>query len=81
MSVLEIIGGILIILLCVGIISMVLLQKGTRGGGISALTGGNNYFDKNQDRSGEALLFKATKYAAIALFLLTIIVYVVNARG
>ena len=81
MSILEIIGGILIILLCVVIILLVLMQKGTSGGGINALTGGNNMYNHKGDRSGDALLFKATKYGAIALFALTIIVYVINARG
>ena len=81
MSIIEIIGGILIILVSLIIIFLVLKQKGTGGGGISALTGGDSYFSKNQGRSGDAMLFKGTKYAAILLFVLTIIVYAVNARS
>jgi len=81
MTVLEIIGGVAIILLCVAIILLVLMQKGTAGGGINALTGGNNYYDKNQGRSTDVLLFKFTKYAAIILFILTTVVYVMDAQG
>ena len=74
MSVFEIIGGILIILFSIAIALFVLMQEGTKGG-VSTLTGGDSYYNKNQGRTSDALLARGTKYAAIAFFLVTILVY------
>jgi len=74
MSTWQIIGGILIILLCAVSVILVMLQKPTSRG-LTALTGGDSYYSKHQERSKDAWLFKGTKYTAILLFAATIIVY------
>jgi len=78
MGVLEIIGGIVMILLSIGIIVMVLMQESPKGNNISALTGGDSYFNKNQGRTIDALLFRGTKIAAVLFFVVTLLVYAVN---
>lgn len=72
MSVLEYAGGALIILLSIVLVLLVLLQQSPKGSGISALTGGDSYYNKNMDRSRDAVFSKFTKYGAILLFALVI---------
>lgn len=73
----EIAGGILMIIVSIAIILLVLMQESPKGGGISALSGADSYYNKNQGRSLDAILARATKYAAIAFFVITIAVYAV----
>ena len=75
MSILEIVGGILMILMCIAIVITVALQESPKGSGISALTGGDSYFNRNQGRTLDSMLAKTTKYLAIAFFVLTVLVY------
>ena len=77
MGVLEIVGGIFMILLSVAIILLVMLQESSKGGGMSALTG-DSYYNKNQGRTRDALLFRFTKYAAVLFFVVTIAVYAIQ---
>jgi len=83
MSVIEIVGGILIILFSVFICIFVMMQEGSRGGGgIAALSGGDtdSFLNKNPGRTRDRLLYRATRFLAIAFFVLTIIVHAVNVR-
>jgi len=75
MNPIEIAGGILMILMCIAIVITVALQESPKGSGISALTGGDSYFNRNQGRTFDSMLAKCTKYLAIAFFILTVIVY------
>ena len=79
MSIWEIIGGVAMILMSIFIVIFVLLQQGTKGGGIAALSGGEveSFFNKNQGRTREAMLYKATKICAVLFFLITIGVYAI----
>ena len=74
MNLFEIIGGILMIATSLLIIFMVLFQEGTKNN-MSSLTGGDSYYNKNQGRTMDAMLARTTKFAAIAFFVLTILVY------
>ncbi|MGI6403669.1 MAG: preprotein translocase subunit SecG [Oscillospiraceae bacterium] len=80
MSVFEVIGGIIMVLMSIAISLLVLLQEGTKGGGITALTGGDSdsFFGKNGGRTRDAMLYRATRFCAIVFFIVTIIVYGLN---
>jgi len=80
MNVFEVIGGIIMILMSVAISLLVLLQEGTKGGGIAALTGGDtdSFFGKNGGLTRDAMLYKATRFCAIVFFVVTIVVYGLN---
>ena len=71
----EIVGGILMILMCIAIVISVALQESPKGSGISAITGGDSYYNRNQGRTFDSMLAKCTKYLAIAFFVITILVY------
>lgn len=83
MSGLEIAGGIVMILLSIVICLLVLLQEGTRGGGVAALTGSDpdSFYSKNPGRTLNILLFKATRLCAIIFFIITIVVHAINLGG
>jgi preprotein translocase subunit SecG len=74
MGVWEIVGGVVLLIISVGIVFMVLMQESPKGG-ISAITGGDSYFNKNQSRTLDATLARFTKYFAIAFFVIAIAVY------
>lgn len=74
MSVWQIVGGVLIVLLSLAIVILVLLQESPKGSGVSALGGGgDSYYNKNQGRSMDAMLSRLTKWAAIIFFVITIL--------
>ena len=75
MGIWDIIGGSLLIIICVAIAIMVLMQESPKGGAMSALTGSESYYNKNQGRTLDALLAKGTKYFGIALFVIALVVY------
>lgn len=72
MSVWEIIGGCLIILVSIALVVLVLFQESPKGSGVSALTGGESYYNKNQGRTLDAVLARFTKLVAILFFVLSI---------
>jgi preprotein translocase subunit SecG len=84
MGILEIISAICLILACIFIIIMVLMQDSKRGMS-QALTGGNsdNFYQKNQGRSKEQQLVRATRTAAILFFIVTLVanVFAIYFRG
>ena len=77
MSVIEIVGGALIMLLCVVICMLILAQEGTRGGGIAAITGNepDSFYNKNPGRTRNKILYNATRFFAIVLFVVTLAVH------
>ena len=76
MSVIEIIGGIIIMLCAVVIVVAVLFQEG-KGGGMNALSGANesSYLGKNKSRT-----LQVTKYAGIAFVVVTLAVYFISSK-
>ena len=80
MGIFEIVGGVLIMLLCVVICLLILAQEGTRGGGIAAITGNepDSFYNKNPGRSRNMIFYRATRGLAVALFLLTLAVHAFN---
>lgn len=77
MGVMEIIGGIVMILIGAGIVVSVVLQQSPKGGSVNALTGSDSYYNKNQGRTRDAMLAKTTRGLAIAFFVVTLAVYTV----
>lgn len=79
MSVIEIIFAILLILSCVFIIAVVLMQESKQGMS-NVISGGSsdNYFQKNSGRTKEAKLSRATKIAAVIVFVVTIAVNLIS---
>lgn len=75
MNGLEIVGGAIMILMSIAIVILVALQESPKGSGVSAITGGDSYYNRNQGRTRDAWLSKLTKYFGIAFFVITILVY------
>ncbi len=79
MSVIEIVFAILLILSCVFIIAVVLMQESKQGMS-NVISGGSsdNYFQKNSGRTKEAKLSRATKAAAVVVFIVAIAVNLIS---
>lgn len=78
MGVLEIVGGVLLILCSLIIIVLVLFQE-SKGNGLSgAIAGGEMMGNEGRSRSSGAVLAKYTKYAAIAFFVLAILSSIIS---
>lgn len=78
MTVLEIILGILMILLCIAIIGVILLQQGHRSGVNGVISGAaDTFLSKNKARTVNAKLASMTKYITIAFFVLAIVANVI----
>lgn len=72
MQIWEIIGGILMILLAIAVVVLVLFQESPKGSGVSALSGGDSYYNKNQGRTFDAMLSRLTKFVAVGFFAVSI---------
>lgn len=82
MSILEIIGGILLILTCVFAVVLCLMQDSKQQQNMTAaITGGANdsFYGQNQGRTKEAILKKITRVLLITLFVLTIAINIIIA--
>ncbi len=81
MSVIESIGGIIIMLCAVVIVVAVLFQEG-KGGGMNALSGANesSYLGKNKSRTLQATMVRVTKYAGIVFVVVTLAVYFISSK-
>ncbi|MBR2284250.1 MAG: preprotein translocase subunit SecG [Ruminococcus sp.] len=80
MSVLEIVGGALILVLCVAIIIVCLAQDQKSQDSLSAaLTGAStdSFYGKNEGRTKEAILNKITRALGIILFIAVLAVNIV----
>lgn len=62
----------------IAIVILVALQESPKGSGVSALTGGDSYFNRNQGRTFDSMLSRLTKYVGIGFFVVTIIVYALD---
>ncbi|MCQ2417355.1 MAG: preprotein translocase subunit SecG [Oscillospiraceae bacterium] len=80
MNIVEMIGGIVILIACVLIIILGLLQDQKQDQNMtSAITGGSydSAFSKNEGNTKEAILKRWTKWSAILFFVTTLIITIV----
>ncbi len=81
MSVLEIIGGVLLIITCILAVILCLLQDSKQQQNMTAaITGGANdsFHGQNEGRTKEAILKKITRVLLILFFVLTIAIHVIT---
>lgn len=79
MGALEIIGGILLLVVCAVIIVTVTAQE-TKGG-LGAIAGeSGTFFDKNRGKTKEAMLVRASSISGIAMVALTLFVLFLSMR-
>lgn len=73
MGALEIIIGILVLIVSLGVIAVVLFQQGHRAGVNGAISGAaDTFLSKNQAKTADAVLKKFTKILAVVFFLLAL---------
>ena len=80
MSVLEIIGGVLLLIVCVLMIIVCLSQEQkSQDSMTAALTGAStdSFYGKNEGRSKEAILNRITRILGIIMFVVTLAVNIV----
>lgn len=80
MSTLEIIGGAVILAVCIAIVIICLMQdQKSQDGMTAALTGASSesFYGKNEGRTKEAILNKITRTFGIVLFVVTLAVNIV----
>ena len=82
MGIIEIIGGLLIVVLSVIVIAAVTMMDPKGNGITSALGGGDNgsFFGKNQGQTKEAMLVRAATICGSAMVVLVIIVLFASFR-
>ena len=74
---LKIILTIVFVLICIALTVIVLLQEG-KSQGLGAIGGmADSYWGKNKGRSMEGTLEKLTKFAAIAVLLLALVLNII----
>ena len=77
MAALRIVIQILFILICIVLTVIVLMQEG-KSAGLGAISGAaETYWGKNKGRSMEGTLEKFTKFAAIAVLLLALVLNII----
>lgn len=76
MSVIEIIGGVLLLIASLFIIIVTLMQSQKQQGMTSAITGAENdsFYGKNSGNTREAALERLTKVCAVIFFIVTLVV-------
>ncbi len=75
MGMLEIVGGFVLIVLCVIIIAVVTAQESKSGlGTIAGESSSGTFFDKNRGKTKDAMLVRATTITGIALVIVTLVV-------
>jgi preprotein translocase subunit SecG len=80
MNIFEIIGGIILLVLCISIIVICLMQEQkSQDSMTAALTGASSesFYGKNEGRTREAILAKVTRALGIILFLVVLAVNIV----
>jgi preprotein translocase subunit SecG len=80
MNIFEIIGGIILLVLCISIIVICLMQEQkSQDSMTAALTGASSesFYGKNEGRTREAILAKITRTLGIILFLVVLAVNIV----
>lgn len=80
MGMLEIIGGFLLIAVCLVIIVAVTAQESK--GGLGTLSGESTgtFFDKNRGKTKAAMLVRASSISGVALAVITLVVVIASAR-
>ena len=79
MNALEIILGIIVLLLAVGITVMVIMQEGKQKNLSGAIAGGaESFFGKQKGKTVSKLLDKATTIAAIVFAVLVLIIFIIQ---
>lgn len=72
MNVFQIIGGAVLLLICVVVVIAVTAQESK--GGLGAISGeSGSYYDKNKGKTKEAMLVRASTISGIALAILTLL--------
>ena len=74
MGILEIIGGVLLLLLCTIVIVAVTLQESKGGLGTIAGQGGGSFFEKNKGKTKQAMLVRVTTFSGALMVVLTLVV-------
>ena len=79
MGVIEVIGGVILLVAAVIVIVSAMLQEGKQGA-LNALAGSNesSYLGKNKNRSFQATLVRVTKYFGIVFMVVTLAVYFIS---
>lgn len=80
MGMLEIVGGFVLIVLCVIIIAAVTAQESKSGLGTIAGESSGTFFDKNRGKTKDAMLVRATTVTGIAMAVITLIVLFASLR-
>ena len=80
MGVIEVIGGVILLVAAVIVIVSTMLQEGKQGA-LNALAGSNesSYIGKNKNRSFQATLVRVTKYFGVVFMVVTLAVYFISA--
>ena len=79
MTVLEIIGGILLVISSIILIVSIILQEGGKGG-LGALSGDSeSYVGKSGDRSNAAKLLRITKIFSAIFVVASLVLYIITA--
>ncbi|HWP50202.1 MAG TPA: preprotein translocase subunit SecG, partial [Clostridia bacterium] len=73
MGMLEIVGGFVLIVLCVIIIAAVTAQESKSGLGTIAGESSSTFFDKNRGKTKDAMLVRATTFTGIAMAVVTLV--------
>jgi len=74
MNAMTIIGGVLILVLCILIIVCVAMMEPKAGLGTIAGDGGNSFFNQNSGRTKDAMLTRAVWICGAALVVITLLV-------
>ncbi len=81
MDAIQIVLGVAILLISVGLVFLVMLQESQRTGLNTTIGGGNDTFlSKNKSRSAEARLARLTKILTVMFFVLVVVANIFAAR-
>ena len=82
MSVIEIVGGVILLIVSAAIVFLTLMQH-THGQGLSGAIGGiaDSYMSRSKARSVDAKLAKATKWVGAIFVILTLVLNCMVAAG
>lgn len=80
MGMLEIVGGFVLIVLCVIIIAAVTAQESKSGLGTIAGESSGTFFDKNRGKTKDAMLVRATTITGITMAVVTLVVLFASLR-
>lgn len=78
LPVLAIVGGVILLIICIILVAVVLSQESPKGDNLSALTGSDSYFSQNQGRTKDVVLGRIARVCLALLFVVTMVVSIVN---